>query len=264
MKTIRKYLTIFRIYFSNTVSAELSFRLNFFLAFIGGFCFVALHFFLIYFLMQKVHFGRWTQNEMLVLLGNFYILTYSLFFLFWRGFIYLIRNIRNGIFDYYLIWPADSQFMASIIGGGVHNLFAITFGLIVIIYGLIQLHIPVSILQVLAWLFIIIISILDCYSYILLLVILNFRFGYLEEILNLAFTFQEISRYPTDAFLRLPIYLLIFTIPLSALTTIPATILIAKIFPMTQFIIFIFISFCFIFTVRKIWLYALKSYTSSG
>lgn len=264
MKIINKYIHIFWILFSNTISAELSFRLNFILAFIGGFCYVGLNFFIIYFLMQKVSFGRWTGKEMFVLLGNFYVLSYAMFFLFWRGLLYLIRNIRNGTFDYYLAWPADSQFMASLIGGGVHNLFALTFGIFTIIYGLNQLHIQLSVFQFLLWLLTTIFSILDCYSYAVLLVALNFRFGYLEEILNSAFAFQDISRYPTDAFSKLPLYLLIIAFPFSSLTTIPSIVLIDKILPLRQIVIFILISIGFILLTRKVWLNSLKNYTSSG
>jgi len=219
---------------------------------------------MIYFLFQKISIGRWSEKEMLVLLGNFYILSYSIFFLFWRGFLYLVRNIRNGTFDYNLIRPADSQFLVSAIGGGVHNLLALLFGIGVVAYGLIQLQAPVSGIQIIAWIISILVAILACYSYIFLLITLNFRFGYLEEVVNLAFTFQDFSRYPIDAFSKLPFYLLFFAIPFSALTTVPSMILTDTIFPVGIFLIFMVISISFIFFVRRVWFSALKSYTSSS
>jgi len=214
--------------------------------------------------MQKVNIGRWSYDQMVVLLGNFYILSYSIFFLFWRGFLYLVRNIRDGTFDYNLVRPADSQFLVSLIGGGFHNLLAIIFGLVVILFGVHNLQINPSLLQIIAWIVSSVLSIFACYSYILLIITLNFKYGYLEEVINLAFSFQDFSRYPLDAFTKLPFYLLFFAIPFSALTTIPSTILIDTIFPVKSFLIFSILCILFILFVRKVWLISLKNYTSSS
>ncbi len=264
MRKVKKYYSIFIIYFKNTLSRDISFRLSFFMSIIGSFCFVALNFFIVYFLMQKVSIGRWSYNEMVVLLGNFYVLSYSIFLLFWRGFIHLIRDIRSGTFDYNLVRPVDSQFLVSLTGGGFHNLFALIFGFIVIYFGVKNLQIDISLLQITTWVISTVLSILACYSYVLLIITLNFRYGYLEEVINLAFSSQDFSRYPLDAFTKLPFYLLFFAIPFSALTTIPSTILIDTIFPVKQFLIFSILCVLFILFVRKVWLISLRNYTSSG
>jgi len=230
----------------------------------GGFCYVALNFFIIFFLTQRVSLFGWTQKEMFVLLGSFYILTYAMFLFFWRGFINLIRGIRDGTFDYYLTRPVDSQFLISAVGGGIHNLLALIFGIFVVFYGVNLLQINLSLFQIIAWAFAIIVSVVACYSYVLLLITLNFKYGYIEEVLDLGFSFQNASKYPLDAFTKLPIYLLLFTLPFSALTTIPTHILIDTIFPTQMFVLFIGGSILFIILVRLIWLRSLKSYTSSS
>jgi len=85
--------------------------------------------------MQKITLGRWTEKEMWVLLGNFFIVYYSFFFFFWRGLIWIPRNIRDGRFDYSLLMPIDLQFLLSILGGAVHNLLAFIFGIVLTIWG---------------------------------------------------------------------------------------------------------------------------------
>lgn len=265
MKTLIKYSTIYSIYFRTSLSRDLSFRLNFFMSIIGSFCFVALNFFTIYFLIQKVEIGSWTNNEMLILLGNFYISSYAIFFFFWRGFTSLIRNIRNGGFDFYLIKPIDSQFLVSILGGGLHNLLAIIFGVWLVFYGISLSGAHQSLYSISMWLVVSVISILDCYSFCFLLLTLNFRFGYLEEILSIALSYQSFARYPIDAFTRLPVYLLVFAIPFSLITTIPTLVLIKP--PQTYIpllITFLITSFVFILSVRKIWKSSIKNYTSSN
>ena len=262
---LKKYWKIYWIYFKTSLSRDLSFRLNFIASIFGSFCYVALDFFIIVFLMNKINFGEWTIKEMYILLGNYFILTYALFFLFWRGFILLIRNIRNGIFDFYLIKPADSQFLVSTLGGGIHNLLALIFGVCTVIYGLSVVQIYPNWISILCWLITMIIVIIDTYSYCLLLLTLNFKFGYLEEVLTLSLSFQDFSRYPVDAFLGLPLFLLIFALPFSAMSTIPSKILIYSTENwISSLLVFAFLSFVFIFFVRIMWLLSLKSYTSSN
>jgi ABC-2 type transport system permease protein len=262
MKTLKKYFTIFSINYAASISRDIAYRVNFILGLFGAFCFVGMNYFLIIFLFQKISLGPWSQREMLVFLGNFYIIWYAIFFLFYRGFVYLIRYIRNGLFDYYLIRPVDTQFLVSVIGGGVHNLLAIFFGLGLLIFGLFQLQSTPAPINIILWVPTMIVAILDCYSFIFLLVLLNFRYGYLEEILNLAFSVQEFSRYPVDAFTRLPVIMLLFSLPFSFITTTPTLLLINSAIPLRQVIIFIIVSLLFIVGVRRMWIAALKNYSS--
>lgn len=264
MTKFKKYFSIFVIYSKNTLSRDISFRLSFFMSLIGSFCFVLLNFFIVYFLMQKVNIGRWSYDEMIILLGNFYVLSYSIFLLFWRGFIHLVRDIRSGAFDYNLVRPVDSQFLVSLTGGGFHNLLSVIFGFFVIGWGIVNLGSGLNLIQIATWTITMLLSILACYSYILLIITLNFRYGYLEEVINLAFGFQDFAKYPIDAFSKLPFYLLFFAIPFSSLTTIPSIILIDTIFPTSKFLVFSAICIIFILFVRKVWVISLKNYTSSS
>lgn len=264
MNKLKKYISIFVIYSKNTLSRDISFRLSFFMSLVGSFCFVLLNFFIVYFLMKKLNIGKWSYNEMIVLLGNFYVLSYTIFLLFWRGFMHMIRNIRNGTFDYNLVRPVDSQFLVSLMGGGFHNLFAVIFGFFVLGWGVVNLGISLNLLQIISWIISIILGILACYSYVLLIITLNFKYGYLEEVVNLAFGFQDFARYPIDAFSKLPFYLLFFAIPFSSLTTVPSDILIERSFPTSEFLIFSVICTLFVLFVRKIWVVSLKNYTSSS
>jgi ABC-2 type transport system permease protein len=264
MNNLNRYLKIWFIFFRTSLARDLSFRLSFFTGIIGSFCFVALSYFLIFFITSKANFGNFSQAEMWVLLGNFYILQYLVFFFFYRSAIRLIRNIRSGAFDFYLLKPMDSQFMVSVLSGGVHNLLAILFGVAVLVWSLINLGNPVNIYQIVFAIITIILGSVAFYSLVLLLICLNFRYGYLEDVLGFLISFQELARYPIDAFLRLPLLVLIFVIPFSALTTVPTVILIAGEFPVTMVSLFLFFSAVFILLVRKLWFKTIRQYTSGN
>lgn len=261
---MKKYLTIFSIFFRTSLAKDLSFRFSFFAGIIGAFCYVGLSYFMVYFLMSHVSFGRWNEHEMFVMLGNFYIIEYTIFFLFWRGFIYVVRDIHKGMFDYYLLRPADSQFLISIKGGGIHNLLALFFGIGTLIYGVLITGSSPSLFHILLYVVTITASILNFYSFLLMLVCLNFKYGYLEEVIYFAFTFEDFTRYPMDAFKKLPFYLFIIATPFSALATIPAKILIDTNISINEVSIFLLASMVFFYCARKVWLISVNSYSSSS
>ena len=138
----------------------------------------------------------------------------------------MIRSIRDGRFDFFLLKPIDLQFMVSNWGGGIHNFLAVMFGIYLMIIGMKVLYLQFSLFKILLSIVSLIFSILAVYSWVLILACLNFRFGYLEEIFNFALSVQEISRYPFEAYSHLPVQMAILVIPFSALTTVPAMVLI--------------------------------------
>lgn len=261
---MKKHLKIFLLMIKTYLSEELSFRLNFLMELVGTFCFIGLYVAMIIFLMSRISFGSWTIKEMWILLGNFLIICYSIFYFFWRGMLHLVENIRNGSLDFYLTKPVDSQFFVSIHGGGVHNLLAIITGIIVLIWAILNLGINPSPLQIAFLVLTIIAGILDFYSLLLFLATLNFHFGYLGEASFQIFEFQNFSRYPMEAFKALPLGLLFLVIPFSALTSVPSMILINKIFPWTEVLIFLLASLFLIFAVRKYWFREINYYSSAS
>lgn len=264
MKKLYRYIRIFFIYFKISCIRELAFRVSFFTGIIGSFVFVVLNWAIVHFLMQKISLGLWTEKEMLVLLGCFFIVDYSFFFFFWRGFIRMPRNIRDGVFDFYLIKPLDLQFSASIMGGGIHNLMALVFGIFVLAFSIHNLGVQPNLLQILTAAFCLVLSILDLYSLMLLLITLNFRFGFIEEVINFVLSFQDFSRYPLDVFSRLPVLLFIFAAFFSSLSTIPAIIFINSSFPIKEVLIFVVFSLAFICFARKVFFRSVKHYQSAN
>lgn len=265
MHTFKRYLNVFIRAKIARLIADLGFRMNFFTGIIGSFCFVALYIITINLLMPKISLGNWTIKEMWVLLGNFIIFCYAVFYLFWRGMFNLVDGIRTGSLDFYLLKPMDSQFFISFgDGGGVHNLLLIIAGFFFTLWSITSLGVSPSIFQWLLWLVTMFIAIIDFYSALFLLGMLNFHLGYLGEAVFQIFELQGLSRYPMEAFSKLPVAIAIIAIPFSALTTIPTKILINM--PITQVEIFgyFLISILFICGVRFIWFRELKHYTSAS
>lgn len=264
MIMLKKYLKIMFIYYRVFFRRDLGFRLSFFTALLGAFCYVGLYFFTIFFLMKKLSFGRWGSNEMWVLLGCFYIFVYGYFFLFWRGLNKFIGSIKNGFFDVFLLKPIDTQFLISATGGSIHNFLAIVFGIFVLTYGASHFVANLTLGKIFLVPVLLCLSIMDFFALSIMLSTLNFKYGDISEVLELGNSFQDFSRYPTDAFSRLPIFLLVFALPASALTTIPALVIIEPIFPTHLVGIFVVASVLFIGLSRWIFYRSVRGYTSGS
>jgi len=264
MSQIKRYLNIYSIHLQTGLAKDIGFRFSFVMAFAGSLIFIVLHFSVIYLVFQKFQIGKWTIKEMWILFGSFLIIYYGFFFLFWRGLIKMIRSIRDGKFDFTLLKPIDLQFTTALLGGGIHNLIAILFGIVIIVFGLSNLNIAFNGLTIVSTVLVYLLGILDVYTLILILATLNFKYGYIEEVLNFILGFQDFSRYPMDAYSRLPLHMLLVAIPFSALSTIPTIILINPIFPINEMLIFTAVSVEFIFLGRYILFKAVRNYASGS
>lgn len=265
MNTLKRYLRFFIRARAARLIADLGFRMNFFTGIVGSFCFVALYIITIQLLMPKISLENWTIKEMWVLLGTFIVFCYTVFYLFWRGMANLVDGIRTGALDFYLLKPMDSQFFISFgDGGGVHNLLLMGAGLMLTIWSVGNLGLSPSIFQWLLWLITLVVAILDFYSALLLLGMLNFHFGYLGEAVFQIFELQGLSRYPMDAFSKLPLAIAVLAIPLSALTTIPTKILINMPTSITEIFSYFLVSALFVGGIRLMWFRELKRYSSAS
>lgn len=265
MNSINKYFMVFIKMKIAKLIADLGFRMNFVAGIVGSVCFVLLYIITIVILMPKISFLNWTIKEMWVLLGTFIVFCYSVFYLFWKGMMDLVEGIRTGSLDFYLLKPIDSQFYISFCeGGGIHNLMLMIFGFLFTCWAVFSLGLSPTVFQWLMWIITVFIAIMDFYSVLFLLGMLNFHFGYLGEAVFQIFDLQGISRYPMEAFSKLPIGVAILAIPFSALTTVPTKILINMQISWIEIGIYIFVSIVFIFGVRLMWFKELDRYSSAS
>ena len=259
-----KYLKIFTVIVKASLMKELYYRFNIIMSLLGSFCFIAIYMLTLIFLLSNVKFGNWTTGEIWLLLGVAIIIYYGIFFLFWRGLVYLGRDVINGNFDFYLLRPIDSQFISSIRGGGLHNILALIFGIGLTIIAINNLHLILDPLKIFIFIMTIIVAMVDFYNLLFGIVALSFKYGNATDLFYLAFNFQEFMRYPIDAYIKSPLILAVFAVPFSAMTTVPVLILKSANFPWGYFAAFIFLSVLFALFIRHFWLNQLKSYTSGN
>ena len=218
----RKYFLIYLIQFYAYLTHEAGYRLSMLLSIIGSFVFVVYNLLVFSIFANMFSFPGWNKQDIWVLLGSFMIVFYSYFYFFYKGIINTIRNVQSGKFDYFLLKPADTQLLATVLGGGIHNLLAVFFGIILTNWSLLRLNHVVPMGNIVLGSVLTMLSAVDLYSILLIMTSLSFRYGNVEDVTNFIFSFQIFSRYPIETYHRLPVFLWLIVVPFSALTSIPA------------------------------------------
>lgn len=256
-----------RIYYSlesARMGKDLEHPYNFILTWIGSLCFFTFHLITYALVISKFRFPGWPVSHIWVLLYTFEIITYLAFLLFYRGLIYTVRDIRYGTFDCILYKPISTRFLAFFRNGGAHNLFSAMLGMVFLIGALIYFRLPVSILSLITYFICLGVSlwILHCLSVIL--ISLNFFFGYLPFTQGAIFQIQEIYKYPATLFSSSGFLTKLFIIPLTAVSSLPAALLLLK--PLHySFYLYYFCSAIVLTLLSHIaWSYSLRLYSSSG
>lgn len=259
-----RYLKVFWIQFKFHTTKTLSFRFTFLLAVFGSFCFIALYYFTFLFLLAKVSFANWSTSEMWVMLGCFIVVVYGFFMFFYRPLLVYTDAIHTGGLDTFLLKPIDTQFLFASCGGGIHNLLSIFFGLGLIYLGVNNLSYSVTFISITGMVVSLLISMINLFSLVFLLLTFGFKLGYTEGLVALVIKFQDFMKFPIDAYRHIPAYLLLFAMPFSLLTTIPVLVLLNKPYALELFLGYAFGSLCFVFLVRKTFTYLLREYSSGS
>ena len=194
----------------------------------GSLCFFLLHLFSFSFIIRKFNFQGWSQPELWILLFTFEIFTYSAFFLFWRGFIYTVRDISTGAFDLVLSKPITSRLTSFFRGGGSHNLFSASAGAILLAITIIVYRLPINPIGLLLYLVLLISSLWITYCIGVAFISLNLRYGRLDSTIGVVFQVQEAYKFPSTAYSKFNVVIWAFLSALSLLTTLPTAALLSK------------------------------------
>lgn len=259
-----KYFKVFYIQQSARIGKDLEHLYNFLVTWSGALCFFVFHIISYSFIISKFQFPGWPVSHLWVLLATFEIVTYAVFFLLWRGQIHTVRELRSGSFDVLMAKPISPRFLAFFRSGGAHNLFSSVLGVLFLVYILAHYQLPVSFLSVVGYLLSIVLAIWVFHCASLLFICLNFFFGYLPFTQGAMFQIQEIYKYPASIFSRSGFPLKLLAVPLTALMSLPASLLLLQ--PVPVFVWFIYLSFALVVTLAShfLWRYSLRHYSSAG
>ncbi len=260
-----KYILIFYHLYTARIGKDLSLPvLNQFFELSGSLCFFLLHILALNLVVSKFSFSGWSISELWILLFTFETFSYAAFALFWRGFIWTVRDIHSGAFDLLYTKPIPSVFLSFFRGGGFHNTFCTILGLILISLSLMYFQMPVSPFNILYFLLLLAVSLWIFYNLGVVFISLNFKYGRLESTSEFPFMVQEAYKYPSTAYSGFsPLIWLVFS-TLSLFTTFPAAVLLNK--PLESKLIILYFTAAILLTLaaRFFWNRGLRHYSSAS
>jgi ABC-2 type transport system permease protein len=260
---MRHMLRLIKVFIRNALQKEMAFRTNFFISLLN----IGLDFLIglagIFILFNNVQsINTWTFMEIFTLLGIYMVIDAIQNTVFSPSLNDIAESVWKGNFDFSIIKPVNKQFLVSFQHWNFSHLPKIILGAIVIVVGVINLHLTLSVIQVLTFIVAVFISILLTYSLILFLN--SIVFWYPKTVMVWIFnSIYQMGRYPVSVY---PFYIrmvLTWIIPVAFIVTIPAEVLVKGVSFLT-IISGILLSLLF-FTLATLFFNAsIKRYTSAS
>ncbi len=205
----------------------------------------------------------WTRDELLLLAGMYNVFISVFFILFSHNFNEFSENIHYGKLDAVLMKPIDSQFIMTCLLIGYGSAIRLIVGLLFVSYMLSQMHITLSFLTIGGFIVLFILSLIILYSFWFFVMTLTLWFTNLENLVNLLYEINHITRFPPEMYKGASIFLFITLFPLTLVIISPAKVLLQKI--LLGDIIWPIICSMMLFVVsRQFWKFALRYYTSAS
>jgi ABC-2 type transport system permease protein len=217
------WLRLIYIYFRVNVLNETAYRVNFFVQFFQsllelGASLAGLA--VIFSFTDSL--GGWGADEMLALVGVYFLIGGLISLVIQPGMSALIDSVRDGTLDFILTKPEDSQLLVSIQRVAVFSLMDLLLGLGVLVVALVRLGGRVGGSQALAFAGMLAAGGIIVYSFWLILASLSFWFVRVENLLEIFRSMYEAGRWPVSLYPGWLRFGLTFIVPVAFATSIPA------------------------------------------
>jgi ABC-2 type transport system permease protein len=168
----------------------------------------------------------WTKYEMLLLVGTSMILQRLMMGFFWSNLFELGRNVRSGLFDFFLAQPGNPLFMVSTRKLDLDGILNSFIAIAVVVYAGMKLGLQPGALDLALYVVLLGCALIIHYAAVLLIVSLTFWIIGSQGIEGSYFTLFEFARIPRQAFVGVREVLFVWALPAVISSNVPASVLI--------------------------------------
>jgi len=217
------FLRLLSVFFRVSVLSELAYRINFFVQLFQSLLELgtALAGLAVIFSFTN-SLGGWQPDEMLVLVGVYFLIGALISLVIQPGMSQLIDSVRDGTLDFTLTKPEDAQLLVSIQHVAIYSLIDLLLGIGVLVVALARLGEKVGISQAAGFLGMIAAGGVIVYSFWLILASLSFWFVRVENLLEIFSSMYQAGRWPVSLYPGWLRFALSFIVPVAFATTVPA------------------------------------------
>ena len=219
MNTLRLLFVFFRV----SVLNETAYRVNFFVQLFQSFLQLGTTLAGLGVIFSYTNnLAGWRPDEMLALVGVFFLIGGVISLVIQPGMSGLIDAVRNGTLDFTLTKPEDAQLLVTIQRVAFFALIDFLLGLGVLIAALVRLGEKIGVGQAAAFVGMLLAGGVIVYSFWLFLASLSFWFVRVENLLEIFRSMYEAGRWPVSLYPGWLRFGLTFIVPVAFATTIPA------------------------------------------
>ncbi|HEX8931986.1 MAG TPA: ABC-2 family transporter protein [Patescibacteria group bacterium] len=262
LKTIYRYLRVYRIFLGLNLSTLFAYRANLYNSIIANSVWAIFGLVAMLLLTSKTsHVFGWTRDELLILAGIYNII-FSIFYLLFSGnFGEFSNNIHFGRLDMLLVKPIDTQFLMTFTNIRYTQIIRLLLGASFVFYILNQMHARITIFNIFSFIFYLFIAIIILYSLWMIVMTFTLWFTKLSNLVDFMYEIHNVAKYPSEIYhsLNFITYLVIF--PLTLVVAIPTKALLQKIL-MGDIFWPVLLAITLFWLSRKFWRFALRAYSS--
>ncbi len=259
----KRYFKLYLAFFKNCLIREMEFKSHFIIQNILSVCWaivVLVTFLFIYNHVSSVN--GWDLPSMLLLTAIYFLVDRIFDSVFEINLWDLTALVNTGNLDGVLIKPASSQFIVSLRRFSFSMFFSNLAMIGLVVYLILNYYSPISIIQIISFILLIILSVLITYSLWFITCLPVFWLGRVDNIHHLFRPFHQLTRVPIDVFGKFKMFLT-YIVPLAFISTIPAKAIIGNLSYQLVFYGIIITTILLILS-NKLWRFSLKHYTSAS
>jgi ABC-2 type transport system permease protein len=219
MNTMRLLFVFFRI----SVLNETAYRVNFFVQLFQSLLELgtALAGLAVIFSYTQT-LGGWRSDEMLALVGVYFLMGGIISLVIQPGMSALIDSVRDGTLDFTLTKPEDAQLLVSIQHVAIWSMLDLLMGAGVLVTALIRLGKSVGFGEAAQFICMLLAGGVIVYSFWLILASLSFWLVRVENLLEIFQSMYQAGRWPVSIYPDWLRFALSFIVPVAFATTVPA------------------------------------------
>ncbi len=223
-------LRLFGVYVRINVLGELAYRVNFYVQLFQSLVSLATALaglVVVFSYTDNLH--GWTPDEMLALLGVYFIVGGLIGVVLEPSLEHFIMSVRDGTLDFTLTKPEDAQFLVSVQTVNLWKVIDVVMGAAVLITALVRMGTKIGPWQAFTFVVMTLAGLVIIYSFWLILATLAFWFVRVENILVIFQSMYEAGRWPVGIYPGWLRFSLTFIVPVAFATTMPAEALTGRI-----------------------------------
>jgi ABC-2 type transport system permease protein len=259
-----RVLQLLRVFFRVNVLGVLAYRANFFMQLFESLVDLgtALAGLAVVFSYTNT-LGGWHPDEVLVLVGVFFLMGGTIRLMIQPSMERLIESVREGTLDFTLTKPEDAQLLTSIQRVEIWSLTDVALGAGVMAVSLARLGTRVGVGHAAGFAATLAAGGVIVYSFWLILATLSFWFVRVENILVIFQSLYEAGRWPVSIYPRWLRFALTFLVPVAFATTVPAQTLAGHLTWQTLTGAYAFAVALFVIS-RRFWLAGIRRYSGAS